>query len=46
MKNVKSGLTSSKNKVDKLDILKLEATLVDLSNLSNVVKNDVVKKTY
>ena len=34
-----------KNKVDKLDIGKLESTPVDLSKLSNVVRNDVVKKT-
>ena len=30
---------------DKIDIVKLETTPVDLSKLSNVVKNDVVKKT-
>ena len=34
-----------KSKVDKLDIGKIEASPVDLSKLSNVVKNDVVKKT-
>ena len=34
-----------KSKVDKLDIGKLESTPVDLSKLSNVVRNDVVKKT-
>ena len=34
-----------KSKVDKLDIGKLERTSVDLSKLSNVVRNDVVKKT-
>ena len=34
-----------KSKVDKLDIGKLETTPVDLSKLSNVVKNDDVKKT-
>ena len=33
-----------KSKVDKLDIGKLETTPVNLSKLSNVVKNDVVKK--
>ena len=33
-----------KNKVDKLDIGKLERTPVDLSKRSNVVRNDVVKK--
>ena len=45
MKNVPSGLSSLKNKIDKSDIGKLETTPVDLSKLSNVVKNDVVKKT-
>ena len=34
-----------KSKVGKLDIGKLETTPVDLSKLSNEVKNDVVKKT-
>ena len=33
-----------KSKVDKLDVDKLVPVLVDLSKLSNVVKNDVVKK--
>ena len=33
-----------KSKADKLDIGKLETTPVNLSKLSNVVKNDVVKK--
>ena len=33
-----------KSKVDKLDIDKLVPVPVDLSKLSNVVKNDVVKK--
>ena len=32
------------SKVDKLDIGRLETTPVELSKLSNVVKNDVVKK--
>ena len=40
-----TGLNSLKSKVDKLDIVKLETITVDLSKLSNVVKNDVVKKT-
>ena len=34
-----------KSKVDKLGIGKLEGTPVDLSKLSNLVKNDVIKKT-
>ena len=44
LKNVPSGLSSLKSKIDKLDIGKLETTPVDLNKLSNVVKNDVVKK--
>ena len=39
-----SSLKNLKKKVDKLAIGKLETTPVDLSKLSNVVKNDVVKK--
>ena len=35
-----------KNKVDKLDVDKLVPVPVDLSKLSDVVKNDVVKKMY
>ena len=34
-----------RNRVDKLDIWKLETSPVDLSELSNVVKNEIVKKT-
>ena len=36
---------SLKTEVDKLDIDKLTPVPVDLSKLSNVVKNEVVKKT-
>ena len=42
---LKTNLCSLKNEVDKLDIDKLTTVPVDLSKLSNVVKNDVVKKT-
>ena len=42
---LKSNLTSLKTDVDKLDIDKLVPVAVDLSKLSDVVKNDVVKKT-
>ena len=42
MKNVPSNLSNLKSKEDKLDVGKLEITPVDLHNLSNVVKNDVV----
>ena len=45
LKNVPSGLNSLRRKVDKLDLDKLVTVLVYLSSLSDVVKNDVVKKT-
>ena len=41
---LKTNLASLKTKVDKLDINKLEPVRVALSKLSDVVKNDVVKK--
>ena len=41
---VKINLASLKTEVDKLDIDKLAPVPVDLSKLSDVVKNDVVKK--
>ena len=41
----KSDLTSLKAEVEKLDVDKLILVPVDLSKLSHVVKNDVVKKT-
>ena len=42
---LKANLSSLKTEVDKLDIDKLAPVPVDLSKLSDVVKNDVVKKT-
>ena len=42
---LKSNLANLKTEVDKLDIDKLVPVLVDLSRLSDVVKNDFVKKT-
>ena len=42
---LKTNLGHSKTEVDKLDIDKLVPIPDDLSKLSNVVKNDVVKKT-
>ena len=42
---LKSDLTSLKTEVDKLDIDTLAPVPNDLARLSNVVKNDVVKKT-
>ena len=41
----KTNLASLKTKVDKIDVDKLKATPIDLAKLSNVVKNEVVKKT-
>ena len=40
---LKQNLASLKSNVDKLDIAKLVPVPVDLSKLSDVVKNDVVK---
>ena len=42
---MKKNLTSLKTKVDKLDINKLAPVPVDLSKMSDIVKNDVVRKT-
>ena len=42
---LKTNLANLKAEVDKLDIDKLVPVPVDLSKLSDVVKNDVVKKT-
>ena len=41
---LKTNLSNLKTEVDKLDIDKLVPVPTDLSKLSNVVKNDVVKK--
>ena len=41
---LKTNLASLKNEVDKLDIDKLTPAPNDLAKLSNLVKNDVVKK--
>ena len=42
---LKRNLVNLKTEVEKLDIDKLATVPVDLSKLSNVVKNDVIKKT-
>ena len=42
---LKRNLVNLKTEVDKLDIDKLVPVPVDLSKLSNVVKNEVAKKT-
>ena len=39
-----ANLANLKSKVDKLDIDKLASVPTDVSKLSNVVKNDIVKK--
>ena len=41
----KTNLAALKTEVDKIDVDKLKATPIDLNRLSNLVKNDVVKKT-
>ena len=45
MKNVPSNLSNLKSKEDNLDVDKLIPVPVDLSKLSDVVKNDLFKKT-
>ena len=41
---LKTNLANLKTEVDKLDVDKLAPVRVDLSKLSNLVNNDVVKK--
>ena len=41
----KTNLAALKTEVDKIDTDKLKTTPADLAKLTNVVKNDVVKKT-
>ena len=41
----KSDLPNLKAEVDKIDVDKLKTVPIDFSKLSNVVKNEVVKKT-
>ena len=43
---LKKKLANVQTEGDKLDIDKLVAVPTDLSKLSNIVKNDVVKKLY
>ena len=45
LKKLPTNLSNLKSKVDKLNIVKLAPVPVDLSKLSNVVKNEVFKKT-
>ena len=42
---IKSDLANLKTELDKIDIDKLARVPVELSKLSDVVQNDVVKKT-
>ena len=44
-KSIPNNLSNLKSKLGKLDIDKLTPVPVDLSKLSNVIKNEVVKKT-
>ena len=41
----KTNLAALKTEVDKIDVDKLKTTPIDLAELSNAVKNDVVKKS-
>ena len=41
----KTNLAALKTEVDKIDVDKLKTTPTDLDRLSNLVKNDLVKKT-
>ena len=41
----KTNLAALKTEVDKIDVDKLKTVPVDLTKLSNVVNNDIVKKT-
>ena len=43
LKNVPTNFNNLKSKVDKLDVDKLVPACIDLSKLSDVVTNDVVK---
>ena len=46
MKNVSTNLSNFKSKVDKLDVDKLVSVSVDLSKLSDVVRNDVKEDVF
>ena len=41
----KTNLAALKTEVDKIDVDKLKTTPTEFDRLSNLVKNDVVKKT-
>ena len=44
LRNVLTNLSNLKSKVDKLDVDKLVPVPVDLNKLSDIVKNDIIKK--
>ena len=44
LKNIQTNLSNLKSKVNELDVDGLISVPVDLSKLSDLVKNDVVKK--
>ena len=46
MKNIPYNLRNLKSKIDELDSHKLLPVSVDLSELSDVLKKDVVKKMH
>ena len=46
LKNIPTNFSNLKSKLDKLDFDKSVPVFVDLSKLSDVVQNDVVKKMY
>ena len=41
-----ANLGNLKSNVDKLDVNKVVTVSIDLSKISDVVKNDVIKKIY
>ena len=44
MRNVPANLSNLKSKIDKLDVDEFVPVAVDLSKLSDVIKNDLLKK--
>ena len=46
MKDVPSNLSNLKSKLEELDVDELAPVPVDLSELSDLIKNKVVKKMY
>ena len=46
LRSLPNNVSNSKPKIDKLDIIKLVPITTDLSKLSNVVKNEVIKTEH